>query len=139
MSRWIILGLVLTTRRMLKGVGAIILLYCFKITKVNRFRKSLTVFFVCATLISVKSKYGSCSGSCTGLIKFNNLKYIRRCRIFKEGSVCRYDGLSCKLSSLLLSKVRVLFFLCPHSSTVEHNTVNIVIDVRFILGACIWL
>ena len=61
---------------MLKGVGAIILLYCFKITKVNRFRKSLMVFFVCATLISVKSKYGSCSGSCTGLIKFNILKYI---------------------------------------------------------------
>jgi len=26
------------------------------------------------TLISVKSKYGSCSGSCTGLIKINNKK-----------------------------------------------------------------
>ena len=31
------------------------------------------------TLISVKSKYGSCSRNCTGLIKFNNIskkKYI---------------------------------------------------------------
>ena len=28
--------------------------------------------FVCMTLIGVKSKYGSCSGSCTGLIKYNN-------------------------------------------------------------------
>ncbi len=25
--------------------------------------------FVCVTMISVKSKYGSCSGSCTGHIK----------------------------------------------------------------------
>ena len=30
------------------------------------------VTFVCVTLISVKSKYGSCSGNCTGLIKINN-------------------------------------------------------------------
>ena len=30
--------------------------------------------FVCVALISVKSKYGSCSGSCTGLIKSNNNK-----------------------------------------------------------------
>ena len=28
--------------------------------------------FVCVTLIGVKSKYGSCSGNCTGLIKINN-------------------------------------------------------------------
>ena len=28
------------------------------------------------TLISVKSKYGSCSGSCTGLININNNYYI---------------------------------------------------------------
>lgn len=26
------------------------------------------------TLIGVKSKYGSCNGNCTGLIKFNNKK-----------------------------------------------------------------
>ena len=32
--------------------------------------------FVCVALISVKSKYGSCSGSCTGLININdNLIY----------------------------------------------------------------
>ena len=29
----------------------------------------------------------------------------------KEDSVCGYDGLSCKLNSNVLSKVRVLFFL----------------------------
>ena len=28
--------------------------------------------FVCVTLIGVKSKYGSCSGNCTGLVKINN-------------------------------------------------------------------
>ena len=28
------------------------------------------------TLIGVKSKYGSCSGNCTGLINFNNKLYI---------------------------------------------------------------
>ena len=32
--------------------------------------------FVCVALISVKSKYGSCSGSCTGLINKNNNKNI---------------------------------------------------------------
>jgi hypothetical protein len=32
-------------------------------------------------------------------------------KYIKEGSVCWYDGLSCKLSSNALSKVRVLFFL----------------------------
>jgi hypothetical protein len=25
------------------------------------------------TLIGVKSKYGSCSGNCTGIIKYNNI------------------------------------------------------------------
>ena len=28
------------------------------------------------TLIGVKSKYGSCSGNCTGLMKVNNTLYI---------------------------------------------------------------
>ena len=28
--------------------------------------------FVCVTLIGVKSKYGSCSGNCTGLINIKN-------------------------------------------------------------------
>ena len=32
--------------------------------------------FVCVSLISVKSKYGSCSGSCTGLININNTLYV---------------------------------------------------------------
>ena len=27
--------------------------------------------FVCVSLIGVKSKYGSCSGNCTGLININ--------------------------------------------------------------------
>jgi hypothetical protein len=64
-------------------------------------------FTVCETLISVKSKYGSCSGSCTGLINHNkkveNAKFIRRYGeidySLQEGPVCRYDGLSCKLNS----------------------------------------
>ena len=30
------------------------------------------VVFVCVTLIGVKSKYGSCNGNCTGLIKIKN-------------------------------------------------------------------
>ena len=63
----------------------------------------------------------------------------------KEGSVCWYDGLSCKLNSNMLSKVQFLFFLIyiyvhgytlsSYSSTVERNTVNILIYVQFILGA----
>lgn len=32
----------------------------------------LILIFVCMTLIGVKSKYGSCNGNCTGLIKLNN-------------------------------------------------------------------
>jgi len=33
--------------------------------------------FVCVTLISVKSKYGSCNGNCTGLIKYKQRsKYL---------------------------------------------------------------
>ena len=31
------------------------------------------MIFVCMTLIGVKSKYGSCSGNCTGLININNI------------------------------------------------------------------
>ena len=34
--------------------------------------------FVCMTLIGVKSKYGSCSGNCTGLININNNQKIQR-------------------------------------------------------------
>ena len=37
---------------------------------------SAGICFVCLTLIGVKSKYGSCSGNCTGLIIFNNNKYM---------------------------------------------------------------
>ena len=54
--------------------------------------------FVCVTLIGVKSKYGSCSGNCTGLIKINNTPPLKKKKI-KEGSICWYDGLSCKLNS----------------------------------------
>ena len=31
----------------------------------------LRISFVCVILIDVKSKYGSCSGSCTGIIKYD--------------------------------------------------------------------
>jgi hypothetical protein len=60
---------------MLKRIGAISLLFCYKQVKI----KVLDVimgFFLCAILISVKSKYGSCSGSCTGLIKNYNNVYV---------------------------------------------------------------
>ena len=30
------------------------------------------MIFVCMTLIGVKSKYGSCSGNCTGIINISN-------------------------------------------------------------------
>ena len=35
------------------------------------------MIFVCMTLIGVKSKYGSCSGNCTGLININNISNIK--------------------------------------------------------------
>lgn len=56
------------------------------------------IVFVCVTLIGVKSKYGSCSGNCTGLIKINNTPPPKKKKL-KEGSICWYDGLSCKLNS----------------------------------------
>ena len=34
--------------------------------------------FVCVTSIGVKSKYGSCSGNCTGLININNTQKKRK-------------------------------------------------------------
>ena len=33
----------------------------------------LMLTFVCVTLISVKSKYGSCNGNCTGLIIYKQI------------------------------------------------------------------
>jgi hypothetical protein len=32
--------------------------------------------FVCVTSIGVKSKYGSCRGTCMGFIKINNKQYV---------------------------------------------------------------
>ncbi|KAL2156927.1 hypothetical protein VTH06DRAFT_2108, partial [Thermothelomyces fergusii] len=34
-------------------------------------------FFVCVAMISVKSKYGSCSGSCTGFINDKQSKFYK--------------------------------------------------------------
>lgn len=60
---------------MLKGVHAISLLAVIIILKLGF--KIIMVYFVCVSAISVKSKYGSCSGSCTGLINSNtNYKLI---------------------------------------------------------------
>ena len=42
------------------------------------------------TLIGVKSKYGSCSGNCTGLIKINNKLYIEIYRKSIGGEICSY-------------------------------------------------
>ena len=36
-----------------------------------------TGFFVCVAMISVKSKYGSCSGSCTGFISDKQSKIYK--------------------------------------------------------------
>ena len=44
----------------------------FFINIFNQFYITKLVIFVCVTLIGVKSKYGSCSGNCTGLINFNS-------------------------------------------------------------------
>jgi len=64
-------------------------------------------FFVCATLISVKSKYSSCSGSCTGFIKLNKKK--------QEGSVCRSDGwtISITFNRVRISNLQIGGFLPP--------------------------
>ena len=48
------------------------------------------------------------SGNCTGLINLNNKRKMFIDFMFinyKEGYVCWYDGLSCKLNSIVLSKV----------------------------------
>ena len=78
-------------------------------------------------MISVKSKYGSCSGSCTGFIndkqsKFYKVKntfflfyiyiniYINYIYLYiKESPVCWYDGLSCKLNDLLIIEGSIPF------------------------------
>ena len=39
------------------------------------------MIFVCVTLIGVKSKYGSCSRNCTGLININNTPPQKKKRV----------------------------------------------------------
>lgn len=58
---------------MLKGDRSISLPFCYNSINI-KVLSAIMGFFVWAPLISVKSKYGSCSGSCTGLIKKNNFK-----------------------------------------------------------------
>ena len=65
---------VLTTRQALKKVCAISLVFFIFFILDNQFQLSIRKNFVCVTLISVKSKYGSCSGSCTGFIKHLTIK-----------------------------------------------------------------
>ena len=77
-------------------------------------------------MISVKSKYGSCSGSCTGFINDKQLKFYKVKKYFfflfyiyinifyiylyiKESPVCWYDGLSCKLNDLLIIEGSIPF------------------------------
>ena len=43
------------------------------------------IVFVCVTLIGVKSKYGSCSGNCTGLIKINNTPKKKKRKVLFVG------------------------------------------------------
>ena len=60
---------------MLKIVSSISLLLYYVFTDANIWIMSDVVkIFVCGTLISVKSKYGSCSGSCTGFVKIKKKK-----------------------------------------------------------------
>ena len=42
------------------------------------------------TLISVKSKYGSCSGNCTGIIKMNNTQ-IKKKACYLNGIGLSYE------------------------------------------------
>ncbi len=60
---------------MLKRIGAISLLFCYKQVKI-KVLDVIMEFFLCAILISVKSKYSSCSGSCTGQLNINNNVYV---------------------------------------------------------------
>jgi len=53
---------------MLKVVYAISLPFCTNLSEYKEVLDVRTGFFVCVAMISVKSKYGSCSGSCTGFI-----------------------------------------------------------------------
>jgi hypothetical protein len=54
----------------------------------------------------------------------------------QEDSVCWYDGLSCKLINYLVVKGSIPFLpIGFYSSMVELDTVNIEIDVQFILEA----
>ena len=58
--------------------------------------------------------------------------------IFNKGGFLYWqEGLSCKLNSTNALRVRIscLLYYSLYSSMVERNTVNILIDVRFILGA----
>lgn len=45
------------------------------------------MIFVCVTSIGVKSKYGSCSGNCTGMINFNNK--IKKGKILGKNKMVR--------------------------------------------------
>lgn len=60
---------------MLKRIDTISLLFCYKKVRI-RVLDVIMGFFLCVVLISVKSKYSSCSGSCTGKVKFNNNVYV---------------------------------------------------------------
>lgn len=88
---------------------------------------TLWYIFVCVTLIGVKSKYGSCSGNCTGLINVNNIKIysnryftllVERVKFeyIKEGIACWYGGFFYKSlrknykSSILFLPILVLYF-----------------------------
>jgi hypothetical protein len=87
-------------------------------------------FFLCTVLISVKSKYSSGSWNCPGKIKFN--KYKKESPfIGKKGWAVNSVVITFECSNHFSPKLSLSFY----SSTVELNTVNIVIDVRFILEA----
>ena len=45
--------------------------------------------FVCGTLISVKSKYGSCSGSCTGFVKIKKKKMPLKYKVRRIPSLAK--------------------------------------------------
>ncbi len=60
--------------------------------------------------ISVKSKYGSCSRNCTGLININNIRKIIKKKFF-------------------------FYFLSLYSLKVKRGTVNTLMYVRFMLRA----
>lgn len=83
------------------------------------------------TLIGVKSKYGSCSRNCTGLINVNNIPYHKKTFVLHK----IYFFFNHNIMHIDIFLAPYLFLLSLYSSMVERDTVNVLIHVRFMLRA----